>query len=81
MNEREKELEKLLLEKNIEIAKLHSELVDIRLDQHDEKLSDHESRLRTAEVVTARSNLIFALTTGGGLVSAIVLIRTLINTP
>jgi len=81
VTEREKQLENELLQKNREIARLHSELVDIRLDGHDKILADHETRVRSVELVATRSNVIFALTTGGGLISAIVLIRTLLNMP
>ena len=81
MTEREKQLENELAQKNLEISRLHSELVDVRLDGHDKILADHEQRVRSVELVATRSNVIFALTTGGGLISAIVLIRTLLNIP
>lgn len=79
MTEREKELEDLLRAKNIEIGNLHNQLVDLRLDGHDKILADHEIRVRSVELVANRSNVIFALTTGGGLVSLIVLFKTLLN--
>lgn len=81
MTELEKELQERLNSRDAEIAKLHSQLVDIRLDGHDKILLDHEQRVRSVELVATRSNVIFALTTGGGLISAIVLIRTLLNIP
>lgn len=81
MTERERELQDQIQAKDAEIMKLHNELVDIRLDRHDAQLADHESRVRSVELVATRSNVLFALTTGGGIVSAIVLVKTLLDMP
>ena len=79
MTDREKELQEQLQKSNAEIFRLHSQLVDIRLDKHDEVIADHESRVRSVELVATRSNVMFALTTGGGLISIIVLLKTLMD--
>jgi len=81
MTERERELQDEIHAKDAEIMRLHNELVDIRLDRHEKQLADHETRVRSVELVATRSNVLFALTTGGGIVSAIVLVRTLLAMP
>ncbi len=81
MTERERELQDQINAKDAEIIRLHNELVDIRLDRHEKQLADHETRVRSVELVATRSNVLFALTTGGGIMSAIVLIKTLLSMP
>ena len=78
MTDREKELQELLQKSNAEIIRLHNQLVDVRLDKHDEVIADHETRVRSVELVATR-NVMFALTTGGGLISIIVLLKTLMD--
>lgn len=81
MTERERELQDEIHKKDAEIIRLHNELVDMRLDKHETAITDHETRLRAVEPVIVRSNVLFALTTGGGLISAIVLVKTLLSMP
>lgn len=81
MTERERELQDQINAKDAEIIRLHNELVDIRLDKHEKAIADHEGRLRIVEPVIVRSNVLFALVTGGGLISSIVLVKTLLAMP
>lgn len=81
MTERERELQDQIHARDAEIIRLHNELVDIRLDRHEAQLNDHETRVRSVELVATRSNVLFAITTGGGIMSAIVLVRTLLGMP
>ncbi len=81
MTQREIELQAQLEESKSEIIRLHNKLVDARLDTIETKVTDHETRVRSIELVATRSNVLFSLATGGGLVSLIVLLRTLVNFP
>jgi uncharacterized membrane protein YdbT with pleckstrin-like domain len=81
MTERERELQDEINKKDAEIIRLHNELVDIRLEKTEKAIADHETRLRVVEPVIVRSNVLFALTTGGGIISAIMLIKTLASMP
>lgn len=66
------ELKTVIAERN----KYHAELTDLKLAQLRADVDDHEKRLRTVEVITTRSNVLYALATGGGLISIITLIQT-----
>ncbi len=72
---REEELEKKLKEVTSERNHYHAQLTDLLLKQLRDDVDDHEKRIRIIEPIIIRSNILFALTTGGGLLSAIVLIR------
>jgi len=56
---------------------LHAELTDLRLKAIEDRQDDHENRIRAVETISTRSNVLYALATGGGLISIITLIRTL----
>lgn len=71
----EKELETTRMERN----KLHAELVDRRLLALETQNGDHEKRIRAVEEVATKFNFLMALSIGGGALSAIVLIRTLLG--
>jgi hypothetical protein len=70
----ETELEETRAERN----KLHAALVDQRLGVLEKSGADHEKRIRLVEEVATKFNFLMALSIGGGALSAIVLVRTLI---
>ncbi len=69
------ELKTVIAERN----KYHAELTDLKLAQLRADVNDHEKRLRAVETISTRSNVLYALATGGGLISIITLIQTFSN--
>lgn len=69
------ELKTVIAERN----KYHAELTDLKLAQLRADVDDHEKRLRIVEIITTRSNVLYALATGGGLISIVTLIQTFSN--
>ncbi len=57
--------------------KYHTELTDLKLATLRQDVDDHETRIRTLETIATRSNVLYALATGGGLISIVTLFRTL----
>jgi hypothetical protein len=55
--------------------KYHAELTDLKLTTLRKDVDDHETRLRSVETTSTRSNVIFALSSGGGLISIIALLK------
>jgi phosphomevalonate kinase len=79
MTEKTKEqLEHELEETRAERNRYHSQLTDLMLSSLRNDVNDHESRIRSLETVATRSNVLFALATGGGLISIVTLIRTFV---
>lgn len=60
---------------------LHRDNIDLRIRALEERGDDHETRIRAVEQTASRSNVLYALSTGGGALGVIVLIRALITTP
>lgn len=60
--------------------KYHAELTDLKLATLRADVDDHENRLRAVETTSTRSNVIFALSSGGGLISIIALLKMLSGT-
>ena len=67
------ELKAVVAERN----RYHAELTDIKLAQLRADVDDHEQRIRALEIIATRSNVLYALATGGGIISIINLIRSL----
>lgn len=60
---------------------LHAKLVDLRLDDLENKDKDKETRIRELEKIATRSNTLYALATGGGILSIIAIFQTLAKIP
>lgn len=58
---------------------MHRQNIDLRIRALEEQGNDHETRIRAVEQTSTRSNVLYALSTGGGLLGAIVLLRTLMT--
>jgi hypothetical protein len=54
-------------------------LADLRISALETSNSDHEKRIRLVEEVATKFNFLLALSIGGGALSAIVLIKTLLG--
>jgi hypothetical protein len=78
-DDRIQQLEDELTATRSERNKYHAELVDIRLSSLEDVKDDHEKRIRLVEEVATKFNLVMALSIGGGSLSAIVLLKTLIG--
>lgn len=86
MNEHEDELqleiEELKRERDTYRAQrdqLHRDNIDLRIKALEAQGTDHENRIRAVEATSTRSNVLYALSTGGGALGLIVLIRALIT--
>jgi len=75
----EAELREQLKQVTAERNKYHAELTDLRLKKIEDRQDDHENRIRAVETISTRSNVLYALATGGGLISIITLIRTVLT--
>ena len=78
-SERLNQLQNDLIATRTERDKYHAELIDRRLAMLEITGSDHEKRLRLVEEVATKFNFLMALSIGGGLLSAIMLIRMLLT--
>lgn len=78
---KEEELQNKLKEVIAERNRYHAELTDIKLKQLRTDVDDHETRIRTLETIATRSNVLYALATGGGLISIVTLVKTLSEFP
>lgn len=54
---------------------LQRQILELHITALKKDVEDHETRIRNLETVATRSNVLFALATGGGLISIITLIR------
>lgn len=59
--------------------KFHADLVDRRLCQLETDHADHEKRIRGVEEVATKFNFLMALSIGGGALSAVVLIKSILG--
>jgi hypothetical protein len=62
-----------------ELETTRARLTDLRLTALETSRADHEQRLRTVEEVATKFNFLMALSIGGGALSAIVLLRTVLG--
>lgn len=81
MTEREKDLETQLETAIGERDQFHAELIDLKIEALRKRVDDHEERMRDLEKIAVRSNVLYALATGGGLVSIVMLFKTLLAIP
>ena len=62
-----------------ELETTRARLTDLRLTALETSRVDHEQRLRNVEEVATKFNFLMALSIGGGALSAIVLLRTVLG--
>ncbi len=65
------------LEHELEIAL--AKLTELRITALETSIADHEKRIRPLEEVATKFNFLMALSIGGGALSAIVLIQTVLG--
>lgn len=58
---------------------LHAQLTDSRLTALEKAKDDHDKRIRTVEDVATKFNFLMSLSIGGGALSAIVLVKSLLG--
>ena len=69
------ELETMRAERN----SLHAQLTDSRLASLEKSRDTHETRIRIVEDVATKFNFLMSLSIGGGALSAIVLLKSIIG--